>query len=498
MDEFFCFKKASIRFFISIVAFLCLGAIKIPCLAHGGDESTFAPDPKVLEKIEVDEQGKKALGIELGTVRRQLLNDNLQATGEVQAAETQAFDVNPPVSGLVKAVYAKQGDAVHKGQTLALVYSIEVADNLTRLLNERTKINSEIARVQTGFKSDIVLQTSQLHLLKSNFEREDELMKEGIAARKSYQEAKNAYESGQVKLSTLRQRLEQDVKLLQRQLEVTTDTAKGQLKIMGISEATVDMAITSGRVTADLPITAPVAGCITTRSITLGERVDPSKKVFSIVNLNPIWVMVDIFQEQIPSVREGQQVIIRTPSKEILKGVISSVGSIVDSSTKTLHVRIVADNPQGVLRPNMFVTAQIAVNSKTKEALAVPESAIIDFEGHAYVFERDGNSFQPIQVETGLHSNGRVEILRGLSEGDSIVVSGARQLGAQSLLKPGVSHAHEGEAHENHREHEAQEEHRVGLPITMFMFFLGGLVTALILVGVWFVAIKIGKSKGNK
>lgn len=484
------------RIALPLTLTLLLSFSEAPLWAHEGENAAFATkENSSPETINIDSQGQKALGLEFGLPKKVMLKETLKATGEVQAAETQAFDVNPPVSGLVKEVYVKQGDAVKKGQTLALVYSIEVANNLTQLLSERTKLSAEIARIQTQYRSDITLQMNQLQLAKINFEREEELLKEGISSRRSYQETKNAYDSATVKLTALRQRLDQEVRLLQKQRDVLTNTAKGQLRIMGLPEIAVDQAISGGTVTADLPIIAPVSGSIVTRSITLGERVDPSKKVFAIVNLNPIWVMVDIFQEQIPNVKEGQKVVINTPSKHLLTGVISSVGSLVDSGTKTLHVRIVAKNPQGILRPGMFVTAQIITGSANKETFVLPESALVKTKEQTLVYKKELNSFKPLLVETGMHSNNDVEIISGITAGDLIVTSGAQQLQAQNLLKPGIAKAHEGEEHEDHSQHEKEEEPQAAQPVKMLFVFLSGLITALVIVSIWAFTLKASRKK---
>ncbi len=469
--------------------------------AHGDEDKAFATSGAsgAPTSVFVTEESKKALSLATTKVERQVISDTLKATGEVQAAETQSFDVNPPVSGQVKAVYAKQGDTVTKGQTLALVHSIEVASTLTQLLNELTKLSGEIARVQTRFNSDITLQTNQVALAKSTLDREEGLLKEGISARKNYQEAKNAYESSQVKLSTLRQQLTQEVSLVEKQRAVIIDSAKGQLKIMGISEATVDEAIKSGKVTANLPIVAPVTGCISVRSISLGERVDPTKRVFSIVNLNPIWVMVDIFQEQIPQVKEGQAVRIETPSKQILKGTISSVGSVVDASTKTLHVRIIVENPNHLLRPGMFVTAQINVGGGAKVGLVIPESAVVYYQDRPYVYQVHDGKFDPVYIATGLTTDIGVEVSKGLKEGDTIVSLGAKQLSAQNLFKPGSQPAesHEEEDGGNHALHEQESKQTINGPANMLMGFFGGIAAAFVAVCVWIALAKLRGRKGD-
>src|SRR3990167_1620480 len=183
--------------------------------AHSGDNEAFSEDNSTPapQEVSVDSQGIRALGIETARVDLRNLQETLKATGEVQADETRAFNVNPPVTGLVKAVMAKQGDMVNTGQTLAIVHSAEVANNLTQLLNERTKIHAEIARVKTQYTSEITLESNQVQLAKSAFEREESLFKEGISAQKNYQQAKNAYDSATIRLATLKKRLEQEVAL---------------------------------------------------------------------------------------------------------------------------------------------------------------------------------------------------------------------------------------------------------------------------------------------
>lgn len=454
-------------------------------LAHEGDNEAFAGGGNDgPETVSANVQGQRALGLEVGPPRFSFLKDTLSATGEAQAAETQSFDVNPPVSGVVQSVYAKQGDAVKKGQVLALVHSIEVATTLTQLLNDRTRIQGDITRVKTEIGSDITLQTNQVQLAKTSYERELELFKEGISARKALQEAKNAYDSAQVKLSTLQQRLKQEVALLQSQLKMTIDSAEDQLEIMGIGRAEIDNSLKTNHVTADLPIVSPVSGAVTQRDITLGERVDPSKQVFRIVNLNPIWVMVDIFQEQIPNVKQGQEVLIATPSHQNLRGKISSVGTVVDDSTKTLHVRIVTENPEGILRPGMFVQAQIVIGSKDKQTLIVPDSALVKDGDMRFVYIKNGNFFKPVAVKTGVEVAGDVEVLSGITLNDQIVLRGAQQLKAEAMLRPGEVHD-DSPDDPDHASHGTDVAAKVNSKAQLAMVFALGVAAAFIVIAIW-------------
>lgn len=469
------------------------------CLSHGGENEAFSKqETNAPGEVSVDGQGVQALKIKTAEVALSRLHNSLKATGEVQADETRAFNVTTPVAGVVKQVLVKQGDTVKPGELMAVVHSIEVATILTQLLNDRTKTRSDIARVKTQYQSDIKVQAKTVELAKIAFEREETLLQEGISARKLYLEAKSSFETNSVKLETLKERLEQEIAILNKQFDVNVETVKGQLKIMGIPGQSVDNALKTGIVTANLPIQAPVAGWVVKRDITLGERVEPLKSIFSIIDLSPIWVMVDIYQEQIPLVKEGQKVFIETPSKEKELGTISSKGAVVDPTTKTLHVRIIADNPYESLRPGMFVEAMIDIGKNNKTGILVPEEAVVPFNNRNYIYEHhiEEGHYEPIEVSLGAQENGMVEILSGINKGETIVVSGAKQLLAQSVMKPGAEHKHENEKHEEHDEHEKSEA-GAGDNIERFKGIAIGLALSLCILLLWFGFSRFIKKKGH-
>lgn len=493
--RFFFYNFIQVTLLLNILALLSMS----PAFAHGGENEAFSKEEvNAPGEVSVDAQGIQAIKIKTAEVAVGKLNSTLKATGEVQADETRSFNVTAPVAGVVKQVLVKQGDTVKPGQIMAVIHSIEVATTLTQLLNDRTKTNSDIARVKTQYQSDIKVQSKTVELAKIAYEREETLLSEGISARKLYLEAKSNYETNLVKLETLKERLEQEIALLKRQFNVNIETVKGQLKIMGIPGISVDEALRTGVVSANLPIKAPVAGWVVKRDITLGERVEPLKSIFSIVDLSPIWVMVDVYQEQIPIVKEGQKVYIETPSKEKEVGSISSKGAVVDPVTKTLHVRIIADNPFESLRPGMFVEAEIDLGKNNQTGILVPESAIVSFNNRNFVYEHhiEEGHYEPVEVTLGTNANGMIQVLSGIKEKELIVVSGAKQLLAQSVMKPGSDHKHEDEKHEEHDEHSKTEEgskNNVGIIMGLAI----GLGIAFVIAVVWFLLSRFGIKKRN-
>lgn len=465
-------------------------------LAHEEHNDAFSEEHSAgARPVEVDEQGVQAIGIKTVSADLGNIENVMKATGEVKAAENNEFDVNAPTSGSVRGVFAKHGDCVQSGQVLATIHSMEVADHLTELITERNKIQAEIERTKLQYVSDIALQQKEVELAQAEFTRQNALLAEKITAVKTFQQAKNDLEKAKVKLATLCTRKQQEEQLSKKQLAATIANMKGQLTIMGIAPAAVDRALAGTDVTADVPIRAPCSGVVTFRDVTLGERVDPGKKLFSVVNINPIWVMVDVFQEQIPKIQLGQQVKLTTPSKQVVKGTISSIDSVVDPVKKTLHVRIVAQNQSAILRPGMFVNAEIVLEIVVSKHVVLPAAAVVENAGKHIVYKRSGSKFTPLDVILGEQAGGRVEILEGVSRGDIVVVSGARQLLAQGMIGgEAEEQEHEGPGHDEHGahdKHEAAMEHQTRPEVMMVMTFVAGLATAVLA----YLAIAIARSR---
>lgn len=412
--------------------------------AHEGHNDAFSGDSATVnmtKKLFVEPEGQKAIGLETMVAANGSLSNVISATGKVQAAENRAYDVNPQVSGIVTRVDAKQGDTVTSGQVLATIHSVEVGNLLSKLLQDKNELLSQIAKTKTQYQSQISIQEKDVELARTTFQRQQDLFKEGITAQKDFLSAKNAFESSQVKLATSRKQMAQDVALINKQLAVTVDTVKSQLKIMGLSGQEVDTAIDRGEVIADVPIRAPVAGIVTFRDVTPGENLAPTKKIFSIVDLQPIWVLIDVFQEQLPLIHLGQTVSLKTPSNHVMSGKLSSIGTVVDPNERTLHVRIVSDNKSGELKPGMFVSAEIFVTHTAQDKVVIPISGLIEDRGKQFAYVQYGNYFQPVIVKTGERSATMVEILNGLFPGDRVVVRGANQLHAQALLASNAPHS---------------------------------------------------------
>lgn len=426
--------------------------------AHEGHDKAFGTNTAVVsssEKITVAPEGQEAMGIKSKPIKTGSVKQTLQATGRVEAAENHSFDITPTVSGMVRGVFAKLGDRVSAGQTLATIYSPEVAGVLTKLLEDRAKFQADIAKAKTQHERDITVQSKEVVHFESDLKRDEQLFKEGITSKKVYIDSLHSHDTAVVKLNALRKQSIQDVELLKKQSLTTTEAVKSHLKVMGLPASSVEQAVTSNRVISEIPILSPVSGIVIERTVTQGETLSSGKKIFSIVNLSPIWVIVDVFQEQIPLVKIGQPVKLTTAAGKTLLGKISNIGSTVDPEDRAIHVRVVTENRSEELKPEMFVTAKIVVAQSKQQQIIVPPSAILDDNGRSLVYVQYGNQFQPVPVKTGYRTSDEVEILDGLFEGDQLVIHGAKQLRSQSVLIAGglkekpAEHDHKERAQES-------------------------------------------------
>jgi membrane fusion protein, heavy metal efflux system len=167
----------------------------------------------------------------------------------------------------------------------------------------------------------------------------------------------------------------------------------------------------------------------------LGTVVNSGEDLFVIANISSLWMIGAANEADLSKLHPGQQVRIEVrayPEREFT-GRILKLGEQLDPSTRTLQIRIVVPNPQGLLKPEMYATATVQQFGR-HAALVVPEEAIQEIDGVDTVFVRDsGNEFRARTVESGRHVDGRVEIVEGLKPGDAVVVKGGFALKSQLL-----------------------------------------------------------------
>ncbi|OGA40769.1 MAG: hypothetical protein A3G24_23355 [Betaproteobacteria bacterium RIFCSPLOWO2_12_FULL_62_13] len=212
--------------------------------------------------------------------------------------------------------------------------------------------------------------------------------------------------------------------------------AVDRLLNLGMSPAQIEEI---GRTRADLPtnirIVAPAEGFVLARNVSAGQKFGKDTEWFRIADLKRVWIVADVFENEAHYLRPGARAQVSLPNqRKTFPATVSAVLPQFDAATRTLKVRLEADNPGFALRPEMLVDVKLPVSFAA--AIAVPAEAVLDSGLTKTVFvERGAGRFEPREVETGWRLGERVEIVKGLSPGERIVTAGTFFLDSESRMK---------------------------------------------------------------
>jgi RND family efflux transporter MFP subunit len=217
-----------------------------------------------------------------------------------------------------------------------------------------------------------------------------------------------------------------------------------RLRNLGMSDAQIRQVAESRQLPQDIDVVAPADGFILARNISPGLHFDRSMEFYRIADLTRVWILADIFSDDTNSFHPGAVArVTLSGQRRTLTARVSNVLPQIDPATRTLKLRLEADNPGFVLRPDMYVDVELPLAGPA--GLTVPQDAVIDSGSQQRVFvERSSGVFEPRQVQTGWRSGDRIEIVQGLAEGERVVAAGTFLVDSESRLKS-VSSASPGQ-----------------------------------------------------
>jgi Cu(I)/Ag(I) efflux system membrane fusion protein len=215
------------------------------------------------------------------------------------------------------------------------------------------------------------------------------------------------------------------------------ESARVRLELLQIPRSVIRKLEKQNKVSRIVPVLAPRDGYVTQINVREGMYITPQLETYTITDLSSIWVRVDVFEHQLDWVEPGKPAEVRVeaiPGKS-WEGKVDYIYPELTESTRTLNVRLRFDNPDGLLKPNMFADVVIYGGPK-RDALVIPREALIRGSDDTRVIRRKADgSFEPVVVVTGIRSGEKLEILAGLEEGDQIVTSGQFLIDSESNLK---------------------------------------------------------------
>ena len=212
-------------------------------------------------------------------------------------------------------------------------------------------------------------------------------------------------------------------------VQIAIDSLRG----LGMSEQQIAEIQHSGQFANDIAIYAPVSGFVIARSLSPEQRFDKGSELYRIADVSRVWVMTDIFENDGQFLKPGTTATVLHQGRRYEARMSDAVPQF-DPQSRTFKTRFELANPDFVLRPDMFVDVELRV--EMPPAIVVPSDAVFDSGLRKTVFvERGNDSFEPRRVETGWRLGDRVQIVRGLMEGDRIAASSNFLLDSESRMK---------------------------------------------------------------
>jgi len=218
-------------------------------------------------------------------------------------------------------------------------------------------------------------------------------------------------------------------------MSVVVASGRTRLTVLGMAPADIDAIEQSGEPTRLVTVVAPRSGVVVNRGISVGTSVDPSTTLLTIADLSRVWVLAEVPEASMATVRIGARAQLDFPAsgRAPFPARIEFIYPMLTEQTRTLRVRLAVANPGGGLRPGLYGT--VALESVGAAVITVPRDAVVDTGLQQHVFVVTGDRFEPRPVTLGVQLADRVEVRTGLAEGERIVSAGVFLLDSESRLR---------------------------------------------------------------
>jgi cobalt-zinc-cadmium efflux system membrane fusion protein len=386
-----------------LILSLCGALLFAGCNRKAAQKDVGEPQAESANKgnlVEMSVSAQQHIGMVVTPAAVTQLNEYLRATGTIQPIDSRIGVVSPLARGRIVEVRAKVGDRVEAGQTLAVFDNIEAGE----LLSQEQSARADLERL----KAQLIPATRQA-------ERSRRLADIGAAAERDYESSKAEKEG-----------IEADI----RSQQALIDGIRQRLRRFGISDD-------SPRGTFLTPLKAPFSGVVTKAQASPGDVVDAGRDVFTVADLSRVWVQAEVYEKDLGRIRIGQSAFITvdTYPNQPFEGKVAYISDVLDPQTRTARVRCEIPNHDLRLKTDMFANIELPTKF-SKQALAVPASALQEVEGKQVVFiRRSATQFEKRGVEEGVTVNNQTEIVGGLKPGEPVVTQGAFHL--KSILAGG-------------------------------------------------------------
>jgi Cu(I)/Ag(I) efflux system membrane fusion protein len=334
-------------------------------------------EPVPANQLAISAEKVQKLGVRSEAAQLRRLDRTVRAAGRIEPDERKTYAITPKFEGYIERLHVNvTGQAVAKGQPLFEVYSPELV----------------------------------------SAQREYALAAHGADTLKA---AGGSAQTGMQQLA---------------------EASLARLRNWDVSPAQIDALAHSGEAKRTLTFRSPVAGIVTEKKALQGMRFMPGEALYQIADLSSVWVVADVFEQDIGLVRPGVQATVRINAYQdkALAGKVSYVYPTLNAATRTVPVRIDLPNPGLLLKPAMFAQVELAVAAE-RAVVTVPVSAVIDSGKRQIVLiERGEGRFEAREVRLGARSDRHIEVIDGVGDGERVVVAANFLIDAESNLQAAI------------------------------------------------------------
>jgi RND family efflux transporter MFP subunit len=359
------------------------GSSPPPTVQPGGS----APDVVVTLTPEATQRA----GIVVAMVSEGRAESTLRLPGVVEPNAYKQVAVTPLVGGRITRVLVELGQSVRAGQTLAEIFSPELAEAQTRFLSARAELDAHERELQ----------------------RTEKLVEIGSASR---QELERLHAEHTAKLTAV-------------------ESARSRLQLLGLSAATIANLGPAKDVGTVVTVPAPIAGVITERAANAGLNVETSTKLFTVVDLSTVWIVADAYEKDVAHVHVGATASVTTKAfpDAVIRGRVSYIDPQVNAETRTARLRVEVPNARQELRLGMFADVSIDAGSGNTTPL-IPRAAVQNLGNRTVVYLADPKQpgrFVERDVRLGVRVGNDVAVLNGVQAGDTVVADGSFAIRAE-------------------------------------------------------------------
>ena len=350
---------------------------------RGATSSQETPQLPPLPTINIPYDKQQMIGVQTGIASVQPMMKQIRTIGRVSYDETKLATVNTKFEGYIEKLYINTtGEYVRKGQPLAEIYSPELLSTQMEFINLLKWQHKD--KTVSNYKDDID-------------------------------------------------------QMLSNDAQNVISASKQRLKLFGITEQQINNIEKTEQPKRTLTVYSPVRGYVIQKQALQGTKVESGQALFDVADLSTVWILADIYEQDLPLIREGQKAAINFPyyPGKTFIATINYVYPTLDNVSRTAKARFTIPNSKGIFKPQMYSDMEISIGLGSQ--LAVPESAVINTGKRQIVYVDLGNgNFQQRVVKTGQRANGMIQILSGIKAGEVVSTSANFLIDSEARLKGGA------------------------------------------------------------